>query len=905
MAFTFTDLLHLAMPARGDKNWDADVNRALRTIDTALGDLEARPRFFDKRVVSSGAADMNGRNISVTGVEAVIGQTKVALDGGTAEVPANTTNRARVDSLSVNPEQPAVLVLTQGDPAGDAEGALRVTRVFDKNNTDIADLLNPTGKTGAIFVIPTLLAHHDPGVETFIAPAYKINSEFIRYGPSESVVPKLLRFDPATGDFTDTGVSLHFTSQFRADVGELIAVVPLGCVAPNAAGAGDSYFFACAVSNNTIPGNFVFAEFDAATGALVDAFWFSNEDGSAFVALPGFWKFTGVESGARTFLASIMPMTMKLNFAKPFIASARISNPPSPVKMFGQPLTFGSTTIHAMEIAANSVRSLSEKGDLVALPGSGMDGSGVLISGASSVDEGLVASIFNQRISGNETRPQGSLQGDMGWGGGDDDGFDPLPLIFEMLGNAAAWDMYAPPATPSFVSPVTVTNGDQIAMARQINNNRTDWHNATGSQITVALNDGHTPVPVGIEFFLSIKGNHNGEDYDATWSVMTETLPGDRIGVTLDNAHVCRGAAIGDYTRISGLQSNSGIRMGAGYPIKNGNNYNERVLRMNGVSDADIGKPVRVTYDHDGLELDCVSFICDEGEERELYADTDNLRDHNNNEFPDWLGTVIREARRGDIHIGWNILASNNDKSMPLSQSFTPVVKSRGADYVALQQNTHNAPGASHTVTYDKDGATASWQDTVGGNNVFICDDSTLVSGSGLPVQGGGGTDYSALDPAGFSCAMGIELPTITADVIDPAHVTVELLSYQEPIFKGRKYAFPSIVAVAFGSAYMNGKFYAPGAAISGIPYSSVFEFTPFESPAAPDIPQGHIKVGEVVVLPDADSAPLSVRTEPDYSEATVSRADQFRAMVAAFNLADDFRNLLPAFMAIAPMMNK
>ena len=71
------------------------------------------------------------------------------------------------------------------------------------------------------------------------------------------LIPKLLRFDPATGTFTDTGVDLHFTSQFRTNVGDLIAVIPLGCIAPNAAGTGDSYFFACVVSNNTIPGNLV------------------------------------------------------------------------------------------------------------------------------------------------------------------------------------------------------------------------------------------------------------------------------------------------------------------------------------------------------------------------------------------------------------------------------------------------------------------------------------------------------------------------------------------------------------------------------------------------------------------------------------------------------------------------
>jgi YD repeat-containing protein len=727
----------------------------------------------------------------------------------------------------------------------------------------------------------------------------------MRHGPTGSVVPRLLRFNPATGEFSDTGVTLHFTEQFRADVGELMAVIPLGCVAPNAEGTADSYFFACAVANSSIPGDFALVEFDAATGEMVNAFWLANEDGSAFVALPGFWKFTGVEGGARTFLASVMPMTVQLKFAKPFMATVRISNPAQAVKMFGQPLTFGSTTIHAMEIAADSVRSLSEKGDLAALPGGGMDGSGVLISGASSADEGIVSLLFNQKISNNETRPQGSLQGDMGWGG-DDERFNPLPVIFEALGNAAAWDMSVPPVSPSFAAPVTVTNGDQIAMARQINNNRADWHNATNSQISVALNEGHTPVPVGIVFFISIKGNHHGIDYDATWSAVTEELPGvGRVGVILDDMRIIRGAAVGEYTRLSGLQYNSGMLLRAGYAIKDGNNYTERVLRLNGVSDADIGKPVRVSYDHDGLELDCVSFICGEGKTREVYAGTDNLRDHSHNELPDWLGTVLRETRKGDIHIGWNILKSNNEASMPLSQSFRPVVKSQSPDYVALQQNTHNAPGASHTVTYDKDGATASWQDPNGANGLFICDDTTLVSGSGLPVQGGGGTDYSALDPTGFSCDMGIELPVFTADVIDPAHVAVELLAYQEPVFRGRRYAFPSIVAVALGSAYMNGKFYAPGAAISGIPYSSIFEFTPFEAPVAPDVPQGHVKVGEVVVLPDADSAPLAVRTEPDYSEATVSRADQFRAMVAAFNLAGDFRNLLPAFMAIAPLMNK
>ncbi|HPN94747.1 MAG: hypothetical protein BWY28_02225 [bacterium ADurb.Bin236] len=904
MAFTFTDLLHLAMPARGDKNWDADVNRAFRAIDKALEELGARPSYFDKRVVSPGAAATTGRNVSVTGVEAVVGQTKVALDGGTAEIPANATNRPRVDSLSINPDQPGVLFVTQGDPAGDVEGALRVTRMFDKSNTNIAGLLNPTGEKRALFIIPTLLSHYDPAVETLIAPAYEIDSEFMRRGPTGSVVPKLLRFDPATGEFTDTGVTLHFTEQFISDVGELMAVIPLGCIAPNAAGTGDSYFFACAVANSSIPGDFALVEFDAATGEMVNAYWFANEDGSAFVSLPGFWKFTGVEGGARTFLASVMPMTVQLKFAKPFMTTVRIPSPAQAVKMFGQPLTFGSTSIKAINIDADSVRALSEKGDLAALPGGGIDGSGVLISGASSADEGIASLLFNQRISVNEMRPQGSLQGDMG-GGGDNERFDPFPLIFEALGNAAAWDMTAAPVSPSFETPVTVSNGDQIAMARQINNNRTDWLNATASQILVALNDGHTPVPVGVEFFLSIKGSHNGEDLDTMWAVVTEMLPGDRVGVVLDNAHVLRGATISDYTHLSGLQYNSSLNMRAGYSIKDGNNYTERVLRLNGVSDADIGKPVRVSYDHDGLEFECVSFICGEGEVRECHAGTDNLRDHFGAELPDWLGTVLRQARRGDIHIGWNILKSNNDASMPLSQVFLPVIKSQSPDYVALYQNTHNAPGASHTVTYEKDGATASWQDPNAANGLFLCNDATLISGSGLPEKSGGGADYAALDPAGFSCDMGIELPVFTANVIDPAHVLVELLPYQQPMFTRGRYAFPSIVAVALGSAYLNGRYYAPGAAISGIPYGVVFEFTPFEDPAAHDVPSGHIKVGEVLVPPDADGSPLEVRNAPDYSAATVSRADQFRAALAAFNTAKDLGNLLPAFMTIAPMMNK
>ena len=34
--YTFTDLLHLVMPARGDKNWDADVSRVFSIIDKAL-----------------------------------------------------------------------------------------------------------------------------------------------------------------------------------------------------------------------------------------------------------------------------------------------------------------------------------------------------------------------------------------------------------------------------------------------------------------------------------------------------------------------------------------------------------------------------------------------------------------------------------------------------------------------------------------------------------------------------------------------------------------------------------------------------------------------------------------------------------------------------------------------------
>ncbi|OQA86099.1 MAG: hypothetical protein BWY28_02461 [bacterium ADurb.Bin236] len=906
MAFSFTDLLHLAMPARGDKNWDADVNRALRTIDKALEDLGARPRFFDKRTVSPGTATVTGRQVALSGIEAVVGQTNTILDSGTVTVPANATTKPRMDVLSVNPEQPAILVLTQGDPAGDIDGALRVTKMYDRNTSGLEELLNPTGKTGTLFAIPTLLAHYDPANETLIAPAYELPLQMFMQGPPDSVIPKILRFDPAVDSFTDTGVDLHFTSAFRSNVGDLIAVIPLGCVAPNAAGTGDSYFFACVVSNDSIPGNVIIAEFDAETGAVVDAFWFSNEDNNVFFSIPGFWKFTGVESGARTFLASILPLTMQLKFAKPVMASVRIPNPPSAVKMFGQPLTFGSITIHAMEIAADSVRALSPKGDLVALPGSGMDGSGVLISGASSSEEGLVSAIFQKRNNSNETRPSNSLQGDIG-GSDDGNGFDPFPIILELAGNAAAWNLNAAPVSPSFVSSVSVMNGDQIAMASRINNYRTEWRNPTNTQIEVVLNDGHTTPPIGKEIFLAIDGNQDNTEYDTMWSVVVQTLPGDgKTGVVLNNAHIFRGGTISDYYRLSGLQNNGGMKIRAGYRIMNGNNHTERVLHLDGVADADVGKPVKITYDHDGLELSCISFICDDGEIRECYAGSDNLRDHVNNEFPDWLGTVYRETCKGDIHIGWNILNSNNSKSMPLAQEFTPVIKSRTENYVAFQKNnTVGAPGSSNTVTYDKNGVTASWQDTDGGNDVFICNDTTLITSSGLPVLGGGGTDYTALDADGFRCAVGTDVPLLTSDVIDPAYVTVELLPYQEPLFSGRRYHFPSAIAVALGSAYLKGKFYAPGIALSGIPYSAIFEFSPYDEPVAQDAPSGHIKVGEVLVPPDADVAPLSILTGPDYSEATVSRADQFRSMLAAFSVMNDLHNLLPAFLTIAPFLKK
>jgi len=243
---------------------------------------------------------------------------------------------------------------------------------------------------------------------------------------------------------------------------------------------------------------------------------------------------------------------------------------------------------------------------------------------------------------------------------------------------------------------------------------------------------------------------------------------------------------------------------------------------------------------------------------------------------------------------------------MPLAQEFTPVIKSRSENYVAFQKNnTTGAPSSSNTVTYDKNGVAASWQDTNGGNDVFICDDDTLISSSGLPVQGGGGTDYTQLAPDGFKCTVGTDIPLLTVDVIDPDYVTVELLPYQEPLFSGRRYNFPSAIAVALGSAYFKGKFYAPGIALSGIPYSAIFEFTPYDEPAVQDAPSGNIKVGEVLVPPDADGASLTVLTQPDYSMATVSRTDQFRSMLAAFSVMNDLHNLLPAFLTIAPFLKK
>jgi len=83
-------------------------------------------------------------------------------------------------------------------------------------------------------------------------------------------------------------------------------------------------------------------------------------------------------------------------------------------------------------------------------------------------------------------------------------------------------------------------------------------------------------------------------------------------------------------------------------------------------------------------------------------------------------------------------------------------------------------------------------------------------------------------------------------------------------------------------------------------------EFSPFEKPVAPDVPANQIKIGEVLVSPDEgspDILPENVRTEPDWSDATVSRADQFVSFLIASYLNSDFRNITNIAMNFLPIL--
>ena len=875
MAFTFTDLLHLAMPARGDKNWDADVNRALRTVDKALEDLGARPRYFDKRTVVPGAVFVNGRQVTLTNIEAVIGQTKTTLDGGTVSVPSNTSGKPRLDSLSINPAAPGTLVLTQGDPA-EILDTFRVEKVFDRQNTNLADFI-PEG-----VLAPIIGLFEDPVNGRLVAMIMRI-ARFDR----QPEPPILCEFDPQTGRFTDLGVEFRVPAQFQQDVGPLNFILPFGGIAPNAAGTDTSYFFLSITGVGSGQQNIILCEFDS-SGLLFRIHGLANSDGNIFHAHPVNMRYKGRgASEERLFEAHLWPLTLKLPIAKPLVADLSIPQSQANLKMFGQDMVLGSVSVKAVGMEMDSIRCLDSRGDRLLMPGGGNLGSGYLACGTFDWGGQIHGFIRDSR----RWIPLDSVQG--GVEGRKD--FNPIAFISEIMRNTYLWNMGAAPVVPNFISPVTPENTAQLAMSGPVNNDRVNFSDAQTESVRLIINSGHQQPPVGKSIVVHIKTR---DGVDCWWEGVTEDFGADGIGVTLDNATIFRGAPLADYNQFSWDQDLREIRIGI--RTNNGNDYDERAFNLSGVHDNDIGKPVRCVYDDGTQRFEFISYICAEGEKRKIYAGTENL-------VEDWLGPIYREANRGDIHCGWNVIASSSPKSFPESSTLTPIVQRQETNFITLLQWDHN-PSPTRDVTYIKDGATGTWRDTSAGTNgeTYRLDDATLISTFGLPQKSGGGTNYGALDPNCFSCDLGHDEPLLTVDVLtDPSNLDVELIPFIPPVVEKTRMDIPSIIGVSTGSVRYRGASYAFGFTLAGFPAGAIMKFTPFAKPVAPDVPANHIKVGEVLAPPDKEYPEIpveNIRFEPDYSDATVSRSDQFMSFLIASYLNSDFRNITNIALNFLPM---
>ena len=876
MAFTFTDLLHLAMPARGDKNWDADVNRALSIVDKALEDLGARPCYFDKRTMSPGTASVNSRQVTLSGIEAVIGQTKTMLDGGTVSVPANTSGKPRLDSLSINPAAPGTLALTQGDPA-EILDTFRVERLFDKNNTNLGDFIPEGG------LAPIIGLFKDPVNDRLVAMILRQN----RFDQPPDP-PSLYEFDPDTGQFTDLHVMFRVSAQFQQDVGPLMFVLPCGCIAPNAAGTDVSYLLASLIGIGDSPQSMSLCEFDS-SGLLIRMYGLANADGNFFAAHPFNMRYTGRgTSDEREFEAHLWPLSVKLPMAKPFMANLSIASSPANLKMVGQDIVIGSVSVKAVDVDFVSIRCLDPHGDRLLMPGGGISESGYLACGTFDWNGQIHSLIRNQR----HDAPWNSVQGETNNG----NNFNPLPLIPEILKNTYLWNMSAAPVSPNFISPVTPTNSAQLAMSGPVNNSRVYFNNIQMNSARLIINSGHKQPPVGKSIVVHIKTR---DGIDCWWEGVIEDFGGNEIGVTLNGAGVFRGSAPTDFNQLN--WNTDGLEIRIGFRTNDGNDYDERAFNLAGVHDNDIGKPVRCVYDDGSQRFEFISYICAAGEKRKIYANTESLGD-------DWLGPIYREANRGDIHFGWNVLDSNNAESMPKSSVLTPLVRQQDTDFIMLLQWNHN-PSSTREVTYSKDGATGTWHDTNAGTNgdTYRLDDSTLVFSSGLPQKPGGGTNYGALDPNCFSSNIGHDEPMLTVNVLtDPSNLTVELIPYIPPLLEKARMDIPSIIGVSAGATRHEGVNYAFGLTLGGFPAGVIMEFSPFAKPVAPDVPANHIKVGEVLVLPDEESPTIpveNIRFASDYSDATVSRSDQFMSFLIASYLNSDFRNITNIALNFLPML--
>jgi len=453
---------------------------------------------------------------------------------------------------------------------GQIEDTFRVKKVFDKNNTNLSDLIPEGG------VAPIIGLFEDTVNDRLLALIMRQN----RFDqPPEP--PILCVLDPETGQFTNLNITFRVSSAFQQDVGPLNFVLPIGCIAPDAAGTDVSYFFLSLLGIGDSPMSVSLCEFDA-TGLLVRMYGLSNADGNYFPAIPFNMRYTGRGiSDERLFEAHLWPLSVKLAVAKPFMADLKIPLPAANVKMLGQDIIFGSVSAKAIEMDLDSIQCLDPRGDRLLMPGGGLSESGVLVGGTFDWN-GQIHSL----VKGNnrDSAPWNSVQGETDSG----NDFNPFLLFPEVLKNTYLWDMNAAPVAPSFASPVTPASSAQLAMSGLVNQGRIHFNNVQTGSAQMIINSGYKQPPVGKSIVVHIKTR---DGIDCWWENAVEDFSGE-IGVLLDSGSVFRGSSPSDYNQLNWSTDGREIRIGV--RTNDGNDYEERAFNLTGVHDNDIGKSSRI-----------------------------------------------------------------------------------------------------------------------------------------------------------------------------------------------------------------------------------------------------------------------------------------------------------------------